>query len=228
MTFPCPEDPQPPLRPLRGKGQEGRQSLTSRRPIPKGPRGLCEVPGHRCAGQPRNHSRYPLWQLCYVFRVQCMISFEKRLLCRKKKMGNHSVRGCLPGNCGQVFLKICPLLDFGQPQTSWLFTSLPSSLSLWISLACGFCSSDSPRRQLSIQHHPALYGMLSARRAMRSNSCVQPVAVAFLPYARHRFFRWGLRGVSLPSPLEDLPRADTPSACLAPNLLSSVSFSAKQ
>lgn len=112
---------------------------------------------------------------------------------QKKKMENHSVCGCLPGNCGQVLFKICPLLDFGQPQTSWLFTSLPSSLSLWISLACGFCSSDSPRRQLSIQYHPALYGMLSARRAMRSNSCVQPVAVEFLPYARHHFFCWGLR-----------------------------------
>lgn len=55
-------------------------------------------------------------------------------------MENHSTYCCLPGNYSQMlFFKICFLLDFGQPQTSWPLqsqshTPRPASLSLSQSL----------------------------------------------------------------------------------------------
>lgn len=121
-------------------------------------------------------------------------------------MENHSTYCCLPGNYSQMlFFKICFLLDFGQPQTSWPLQSqsqppcpaslsLSQSLNLSLSLSLPLTRAPVDSAALThhadssaVQHHPALYGVFSVPEAMSINSFLQPVAIEFLPWARHCF-----------------------------------------
>lgn len=120
----------------------------------------------------------------------------------------------------------CPLLDFGQPQTSAPFPSL----SLSVSLACGSAALTHRTDQLSGQHRPALYGVLGAAGSTRVCSLLQPMPSACLPRAR-RWFGAGERvskaGRSLPSPLGDPLRAGRFLWVSRLHPLSSVSFTAE-